>query len=264
MTETPKYRYIYGPVTSWRIGRSLGIDPLSSAQKACTFDCVYCQAGRTEVFPLDRAIYVPTGSLLAEIQSLPEVKLDFITFAGNGEPTLASNLGEMILGIRALRKEKIAVITNASLIDRADVQADLRLADRVEAKLDAASAVSFSVVNQPAPGVVIEKVIAGLKAFRRVYQGQLILQVMFLASNQMHAEAIARIALEIAPDLIEINTPLRACAVKPLSPEALEPVTEVFRRICEGKVAVRSVYESKREKSQPFCEHSTEKRRGKE
>jgi len=264
MTEIPKYKYIYGPVTSWRIGRSLGIDPLSSVKKACTFDCVYCQAGRTEVLPTDRSVYVPTEALLNEVRSLPHVVLDFITFAGNGEPTLAANLGEMILGIRALRKEKIAVITNASLIDRPDVQADLRLADRVEAKLDAASPASFSVVNQPAKGVVIENVIAGLKVFRKMYQGQLILQVMFLASNKANAEAIAKIALEIAPDLVEINTPLRACAVKPLSPEDLAPIAEVFHRVCGEKIPVRSVYEAKREKSRPFCQQSTDRRRGKE
>ena len=111
--EPPKYKYIYGPVSSWRLGRSLGIDPISSFQKTCTFDCVYCQSGRTEVFSTRREVFVPTEALIQELNSLPEVSIDYITFAGNGEPTLAKNLGGMIRAVKIIRREKIAVITNS-------------------------------------------------------------------------------------------------------------------------------------------------------
>ena len=262
--EPSKYKYIYGPVSSWRIGRSLGIDPVSAVPKTCTFDCVYCQAGRTGVFPKDRDIFVPTEALMEEIRSLPQVTLDYITFAGNGEPTLAKNLGEMIRRIRSLRKEKIAVITNASLIGRKDVREDLLLADRVEVKLDASSAVFFTKINHPMPEVLFENIVEGLAAFRKVYKGQLVLQVMFVAGNRDCAAGIAKIALEIHPDEIEINTPLRVSPAMPLSPEELAEMTDVFRKICGRKIKVRSVYEAKREKSSPFCWHATERRRGKE
>ncbi len=262
--EKSKYKYIYGPVSSWRIGKSLGIDPVSTARKTCTFDCVYCQVGRTEVFPTEREVFVPTEALLKEIRSLPAMELDYITFAGSGEPTLAKNLGEMIRGIRALRKEKIAVITNASLIDRPDVREDLLLTDRVEAKLDASSSVLFGNVNHPAAGITLVEIVDGLKAFRKVYRGHLTLQVMFVASNKKDANGIMALARGIQPDEIEVNTPLRACAVKPLSPEELEEITRAFRTACGDKVPVRSVYESKREKSSPLCQASTDLRRGKE
>ncbi|MFA7255323.1 MAG: radical SAM protein [Candidatus Omnitrophota bacterium] len=262
--EAPKYKYIYGPVSSWRLGRSLGIDPISSFQKTCTFDCVYCQAGKTEVLSSTREVFVPTEALIHELNSLPEVPLDYITFAGNGEPTLAKNLGEMIRAVKMVRKEKIAVITNASLIDRKDVVEDLLLADLVEAKLDASSAASFKAVNQPMPEILWEDIVEGLKAFRKVYKGHLTLQVMFIASNKACAAALAKIAHQIGPDEIEINTPLRRCAVQPLSIEDIEEITAVFRGICGDKIKVRSVYEKKREKSQPFCHPSTERRRGKE
>lgn len=262
--EQPKYKYIYGPVSSWRLGRSLGIDPISSFQKICTFDCVYCQAGKTEVFSNKREVFVPTEAVIHELRSLPEVSIDYITFAGNGEPTLAKNLGEMIRAVKMARNEKIAVITNASLINRKDVVDDLLLADLVEAKLDASSEESFKAVNRPMPEILWGDIVEGLKAFRTVYRGRLTLQCMFVASNKSCAAAIAKLAHQIGPDEVEVNTPLRTCAVKPLSIEDIEEITAIFRGICGARIKVRSVYEVKREKSQPFCRTSTEQRRGKE
>jgi wyosine [tRNA(Phe)-imidazoG37] synthetase (radical SAM superfamily) len=262
--EQPKYKYIYGPVSSWRLGRSLGIDPISSFQKTCTFDCVYCQSGRTEVFSDRREVYVPTEALIHELNSLPEVSVDYVTFAGHGEPTLAKNLGGMIRAVKMIRKEKVAVITNSSLIDRKDVVEDLLLADLVEAKLDASSSESFKVINRPMPEILWEDMVGGLKTFRKVFKGYLALQVMFMASNKACAAAIAQIAHQITPNEVEINTPLRACAVKPLSIEEIEEITAIFRGVCGAESKVRNVYEVKREKIQPFCQPSTERRRGKE
>jgi wyosine [tRNA(Phe)-imidazoG37] synthetase (radical SAM superfamily) len=262
--EESKYKYIYGPVSSWRLGRSLGIDPVSSSQKTCTFNCVYCQSGPTEFFPDQREIFVATEDLVDEIRSLPEVALDCITFAGSGEPTLAKNLGEMIRAIKIFRKEKVAVITNASLLDRPDVQEDLLNADIVEAKLDASSPESLNVVNRPQPGVSLGNILLGLKAFRKIYHGRLVLQIMFVRSNQASAAEIAKIACDLGPDEIEINTPLRVSPVKPLAPEPLEEITAIFRKVCGDKIPVRSVYETQREKSKPFSQPATEWRRGKE
>lgn len=262
--EQPQYKYIYGPVSSWRIGKSLGIDPISSSQKTCTFDCVYCQAGKTEFFTGEREIFVSTEDLVDELRSLPEIAIDYITFAGNGEPTLAKNLGEMIRAVRIFRKEKIAVITNASLIDRKDVQDDLLAADLVEAKLDACSVSSFNQVSRPAAGILWENILGGIKTFRKIFRGRLVLQIMFVRTNQALAAEIAQLARDIGPDEIEINTPLRLSPVKPLDPGPIEEITAIFRKVCGEKIPVRSVYEAKREKSQPFCQPSTERRRGKE
>lgn len=262
--ENPKYKYIYGPVSSWRLGKSLGIDPISSVHKVCTFDCIYCQAGRTEVFQAIRKIFVPTKAILEELQMLPEVSVDYITFAGNGEPTLAKNLGGMIRAIRKIRSEKIAVITNASLIHHRDVQADLLLADLVEAKIDAFSSDSMEKINHPMPEISWENVVAGLKTFQEFFKNRLTLQIMFVQANKEYASQIAKLVSEICPDEIEINTPLRACAVRPLDPDEIDEITRVFRSQCIKRIKIRSVYESKREKSKPLCQHSTERRRGKE
>ena len=88
-------KVVYGPVPSWRLGRSLGIDLLSRA-KTCSLDCIYCQLGPTADKVTRRAEFVPTERLVTEIKDLPDVELDFVTFSGMGEPTLASNLGEAI------------------------------------------------------------------------------------------------------------------------------------------------------------------------
>lgn len=262
--EQPKYKFIYGPVFSWRLGRSLGIDPISSFPKICTFDCVYCQSGRTDVFSGEREVFISTKDLIHELRSLPDVPVDYITFAGHGEPTLAKNLGEMIRAVKMARNEKIAVITNASLITRKDVVEDLLLADLVEAKLDASSEESFQAVNRPMPEIRWTDIVEGLKAFRKVYKGHLTLQIMFVASNKACAATLATIARQIAPDEIEINTPLRVCPVKPLSIEEMEVITAIFRGICGARIKVRNVYEEKRGISRPFSRTSTELRRGKE
>jgi len=127
------FKYIYGPVPSWRLGSSLGIDPLSKDGKVCSFDCLYCQLGETKFLTDERKKFVPGEEVIGELDSLPTLKIDYITFSGMGEPTLASNLGQMIKAIKKIRKEKIAVLTNSSLMHREDVQKDLFCADFVVA-----------------------------------------------------------------------------------------------------------------------------------
>lgn len=126
-------------MASWRLGSSLGIDPLSKGEKVCTFDCVYCQIGKTKLLTDKRETFVTVRDIVEELDSLPPIEIDYITFSGTGEPTLAENLGQMMKAIKKIRNEKIAVLTNSSLMHREDVQKDLFTADLVVAKLDASS-----------------------------------------------------------------------------------------------------------------------------
>ena len=159
------YKYIYGPVPSWRLGSSLGIDPISDRSKVCTFDCVYCQIGRTKIFRDERKVFIPVAEIIKELDLLPPVQIDYITFSGAGEPTLAKNLGQMITATKKNNKSKIAVITNSSLIDREDVQKDLMLADFVIAKLDAASPDIFETINQPMKTIKLNIMRHAVKTF---------------------------------------------------------------------------------------------------
>lgn len=252
------YRYIYGPVPSWRLGSSLGIDPISCNEKICTFDCVYCQIGRTRLLSDERKNFIDAGDLIKELNSLPSVKIDYITFSGAGEPTLAKNLGEMISAVRKVRPERIAVITNSSLMHREDVVTDLCLADLVVAKLDASSQEIFEQVNRPIKGVGLDKVIGAIKDFKGCYKGKLALQIMFMEDNKSCAKEIARIAKDIGPDEVQLNTPLRPCRIKPIDRDEMEEVEGYFYGL-----NIVSVYKTEKKKVVPISSEDTLKRRGK-
>ncbi|MFH1338585.1 MAG: radical SAM protein, partial [Candidatus Omnitrophota bacterium] len=94
--KAKEFRYVYGPVASWRLGISLGIDLLSAAGKICNFDCIYCQLGKGSRYAEKPKACVKTSEIIKELKELPGLKIDYITFSGRGEPTLAKNLGQAI------------------------------------------------------------------------------------------------------------------------------------------------------------------------
>ncbi len=198
-----------------------------------------------------------------EIKGLPRTPIDFITFSGAGEPTLAKNLGAMIRAVKKVRKEKIAVITNTSLIDREDVRKDLGEADLVLAKLDADRGPLFQKMNRPMAGIHHRRMLQGLKKFAANFHGRLALQIMFTAVNARSAARIARLAGEICPDEIQLNTPLRPCHVKPLSKKAMQAIEGIFQRICGGSSFVVNVYHVEKQKVLPISAPDTLRRRGK-
>jgi len=232
------------------------VDPVSQAEKVCSFDCAYCQLGRTRHHTGQRGEFIPTPRFIEELEALPALELDYVTFSGTAEPTLASNLGEIIEEVKSRIPAPVAVLTNASLIWQPEVQAALARADKVVAKLDAPTEELLIAVNRPAEGITLQKILAGLKTFRQVYRGCLALQMMFFKTNQDQAEALARLAREITPDEIEVNTPLRPCAVKPLPPEAMAKIMTAFK----GLEAV-SVYEAERPEVKPIDMEQTLQRR---
>lgn len=253
------YKHIYGPVSSWRLGRSLGIDPISSDKKICTFDCVYCQIGGAKPCGLKRKIFVPVKEIIRELKSLPKVDIDYITFSGTGEPTLAKNLGKLINAIRYLRKEKIAVLTNSTLLNRKDIQKDLMGADLVEAKLDAPTEAIFKSINRPKDKLNLKKVISGIKKFRKNYKGRLALQIMLTKDNIMHAERLAGIAVSIKPDEVHLNTPLRPSPARPVSEKELKQIMKYFKGF-----KTLSVYDTKHGHAvKAISTKQTMKRRGK-
>ncbi len=252
-----RYRYIYGPVSSWRLGRSLGIDLLSGKDKVCTFDCVYCQIGPKKISSRERKIFVATKDIIEEIKSLPPLKIDYMTFSGTGEPTLAKNLGELINEIKKIRNEKIAVITNSSLLNLKDVRDDLINADLVMAKLDAPDVELFNKINRPIKGITFDNAINGIKEFRAAYSGKLALQIMFIGQNKGCAKELAEVAKNLRLDEVQINTPLRLCTVKPLSKKELDAIKVYFK-----DMNVKCVYESEKKKVDSISEKDTSKRRG--
>lgn len=205
-------RYVYGPVPSRRLGRSLGVDLVPF--KVCTYDCIYCQLGRTTNRTLERAEYVPAEDVLAELdRNLERGGVpDYITLAGSGEPTLHSGIGRVIERIRERTKVPVAVLTNGSLLWMKEVQDDLMAADLVLPSLDAGDERLFRTVNRPHEGISFECMVDGMAEFTRRFPKEVWLEVLLLAGmTGMPSEVkkIAALASLIGPARIQLNTAVR-------------------------------------------------------
>jgi len=130
-------KYVFGPVSSKRLGQSLGVDLLPS--KSCTWNCIYCQLGRTKEYVTERREFYPKEEILAEIlETVASGKpIDWITFVGSGETTLYKGLGWLIDEVKRATEIPVAVITNGSLLSDPEVRRELFEADAVLPSLNA-------------------------------------------------------------------------------------------------------------------------------
>ncbi len=236
----------------------MGIDLCPGENKRCLFDCRYCQLGPFPAVRKRRRIFVPTEEIIKEIKQLPQVHIDYITFSGTGESTLARNLGKTIKAIKKIRKEPIAVLTGSSLLYRKDVRDELKLADLVECKLDADSQSLFEKINAPAKGIKFESILKGIRQFRKEYRGKFALQIMFMRENEKAAGSLAKIARTIGPDEVHINTPTRPGLASALSQQRILKIKRYFKGM-----DVISLYDVKRKKVKPISKKDTLVRRGK-
>lgn len=203
------FQSVYGPVDSWRFGRSLGVDPIGPTS-TCSFDCVYCQLGTIQQKTDRRRIFVSTDQILRDLQSFAPWDADVVTFSGNGEPTLALNLADLVRETRALTGRRTVVLTNSSLLFDAQVRNDLANADMVCAKLDASSTAMLTRINRPVTGIHLSDILAGLDCFRQQYAGHLAIQTMMIASwDKASQDEYIHQMLRIQPDEIQLNTPTR-------------------------------------------------------
>lgn len=218
------YKYLFGPILSRRLGRSLGIDvtPL----KTCSFDCIFCQCGCTTQLTTVRAEFVPMEEVCEELERwlAKDGAADCITFAGSGEPTLYSRLGVLIGFIKVRTSIPVIVLSNGTLLDRADVRAELLAADQVKVSLSAWDDASLRQINRSAPGVSFEQVLNGERRFREAFSGKLWLEVFLMEGINAEPEQVKKIAAAaklIRPDKIHLNT-----AVRPPAEESVQPVAK--------------------------------------
>ncbi|MBI3127821.1 MAG: radical SAM protein [Candidatus Tectomicrobia bacterium] len=200
---------VYGPVDSWRFGRSLGVDLILRAS-TCSFNCVYCQLGSIQVVTAERRLFVTAERVLEDLRASDWRGSGLVTFSGSGEPTLALNLGEALRGVKAYTGIPTHVLTNGTLLNDPAVRRDLMEADRVSVKLDAPDEETFRKINRPAPGVTLAGVVEGALRFRAEYRGHLDAQVMFMPANRGMAGALCDLLNRIRPDEVQLNTPTRA------------------------------------------------------
>jgi len=215
--------------------------------------------GRTIQPLVERREFVTLAELAKELEKAKGVPADYATFSGIGEPTLASNLGKAIETVKSTLGLPVAVLTNSSFMPREDVRQELALADVVAAKVDAPNEERFQAINRPFGGNTLDEILQGIRRFRSEYKGKLALQMMFVEANRDCAPQMARIARELAPDEVQVNTPLRPCAVKPLPPAQIAAIRDEF----SGLHGVVTVYEVVTPEVAPLSLDETLKRRPK-
>ena len=230
-----EFLHLYGPVPSRRLGRSLGVDLVP--HKICTYDCIYCQIGKTSEKTLIRKEYAPVDEILEEVKRFLKEEtssIEYLSLSGSGEPTLHSKIESVIRGMKAITSIPVAVITNGSLLYEEEVRGSLLQADVVLPSLDAASAEAFQKINRPRSGISIDKVIQGMVEFRKVYKGQIWLEILFckgINDSQRELLLMKKAVARIQPDLVHLNTVVRPPFEKwavPLNQEEMEEIRAFF------------------------------------
>ncbi len=205
--------YTFGPVPSRRLGRSLGVDLVPF--KTCTYDCIYCQLGRTTNKTLQRHEWVPLDEVVAEVQAKLDTRPDYITLSGSGEPTLYSRINELIDRIHGITSVPVAVLTNGSLLWKPEVRRQLLNADLTLPSLDAGDPRTFWTVNRPHEGISFDAMLEGLIAFRQEYRRLYWLEVFLMAgytADETEVRQIVECVRQIRPDRVQLNTATRPTA----------------------------------------------------
>ncbi len=225
--------YAYGPVPSRRLGRSIGVSPIPP--KTCSYTCVYCQLGRTTRLTAERKSFYPKGDVLRDIEKVVSLNdADYLTFVGDGEPTLSKDLGWLIHESKKRFSLKVAVITNGSLFWDADVRQQVSEADVLLPSLDAGSEDVFKRVNRPHPSISFDEMLDGQIKLRDSFSGEIWEEVMLVSGLNDSDQALSDIKRgldSIRADRVYVNVPIRPPAeewVVPPSPERLLRATELL------------------------------------
>lgn len=227
--RTPGSGRIFGPVPSRRLGLSLGIDVIP--HKTCTFDCVYCECGKTTDKTIERREFCPASDVLDDLEthlSRMNEKPDVITLSGSGEPTLYLPMGELIEGIKRLASLPVAVITNSSLLWMSEVRDELARADIVLPSLDAAEEDSFQSINRPHGLLRLPRIIEGLELFLKEYRGTVLFEILLIDgynADDRNIEALKNALGRMRADRIQLNT-----AVRPGTERGIEPLDDISMR----------------------------------
>lgn len=206
------FKYVFGPIPSRRLGRSLGISPLP--KKTCNYSCIYCQLGRTDKMTNKRQEFYKTQNIVDEFKQYlkDSDKFDIVTVVGEGEPTLASNLGELVDELKKLTDKPVAVITNGALLSDPEVREELSHADMVLPSLDAYNQEIAKKIDRPYGTITFEEEFQGLKEFTHTYAGELWLEIMLVEGINDDEASILKfkeLLKELKYDRLYLNTPVR-------------------------------------------------------
>lgn len=182
LMENSMKNIFYGPVFSRRFGYSLGID--LTPYKICSFDCIYCQLGKTnsKTTEVKRYTDIDFENFKSELSQIIEnaVKIDYITFAGSGEPTLSSDLNDLIKITKQTTRIPTIVLTNGSGFVNDSVIDSVSISDAVKISLDASDEIAFKKINRPHKSITFDSFINGVKKFFSKYNGEILIEIMLL------------------------------------------------------------------------------------
>jgi wyosine [tRNA(Phe)-imidazoG37] synthetase (radical SAM superfamily) len=225
----------FGPVPSRRLGRSLGINNIPP--KSCSYSCLYCQVGSTQHKEIAcRSFYTPEAIRQAVIQQVESVssageQIDYLTFVPDGEPTLDSNLGEAIELLRPLGY-KIAVISNASLVWKTEVQNVLHKADWVSLKVDAIDDPTWRQINRPHRDLQLDRILDGIKSFANDYQGSLATETMLVQGINDSVASVTSVAdylEQLVPAAAYLAVPTRPTSETGIVPPAERVINQAYQ-----------------------------------
>jgi len=241
---------VFGPVPSRRLGYSLGINHIPS--KHCSYSCVYCQVGRTTTLEISRRNFYPLHQIFTEVErKISESKnigqpIDYLTLVPDGEPTLDSNLGALIDGLKRYGIP-VAVISNASLIDKEEVQDALLQADWVSLKVDALCEEDWRHINRPHRRLSLPSILSGILSFRRRFQGGLVTETMLVSGINDREAAIRNLSaflLELQPRKSYLSIPIRPPAESWVKPPPPAPLQKIFQMISDKVPFMDLLFES--------------------
>ena len=239
-----KYKYLFGPLMSRRFGRSLGVD--LCPMKTCSYDCIFCQLGKTPQKTIKRKEFFPLEQICDEISHFLKTdgNAEYITLAGSGEPTLYSRFGELIDFIHSKTDIPVLLLSNGSLFHQAEVREAASRADVVKLSMSAWNQNLFNSINRPDPAITFADMLAGEIEFRKIFKGRLVLEVFVLTginATTTDIKKIAKITNKIKPDVIHLNTVTRppaenfACSV---DKEKMERFSTMFTPTAEIPVEI--------------------------
>jgi wyosine [tRNA(Phe)-imidazoG37] synthetase (radical SAM superfamily) len=249
-------RIVFGPVKSRRLGVSLGINLLPSDSKWCSFNCIYCECGWTSGGPYPGEGFPPREKVREELEKrllLMKDKgeqPDSITFAGNGEPTLHPSFAGIIDDTLELRGRlapgaRIAVLSNATMLDDPAVFSALGKIDQNILKIDSALEETFRILNQPGEGFSLDRLVENISRFR----GRFVLQTLFVrgsfrgitVDNASPGEVGAwlKIVGRLGPELVMVYTIARGTPLRELHRISEQELQGIARKVEKLGIAVQ-------------------------
>jgi wyosine [tRNA(Phe)-imidazoG37] synthetase (radical SAM superfamily) len=235
---------INGPVRSRRLGISLGLNIVPPRSKLCTMNCPYCECGFNTAkaegsrWPSPDLVADALGKTLDGLGVRP----DWITFAGNGEPTMHPRFPGVVDRVLAVRDEraptaKVGILCNGLAAGKPPVRDALNRLDARMMKLD------------PGPPERVNGVAYDRETLIRAYAGlrDLTIQSMVVegpdwsgASEESVVEWLGYLR-RIGPaalQLYSLDRPPANAAIKRVARDRLEEIADRARGAFHGTVEV--------------------------